>query len=151
VLASSALAGAGWSVEKRWGGRHPPPATAAATDAICSGLASTRPWPMEAAAFSAVSAGWGNWPANDGTGSWYLSPNPKAAACPGRAGSGSLAASCTKAVLHEIAKAWWNGIGPGGASPSKFLNGLPPTVAWGGQVVGVSAVAPPTSSAAVVT
>ena len=41
------------------GGSHEPSVTAAATVAMCSGLAVTRPWPIEAAAFSVASAGSG--------------------------------------------------------------------------------------------
>src|SRR5205085_2506506 len=43
-------------------GRHVPDATAAATDAMCNGLASTRPWPMAAEARSTASPGSGKSP-----------------------------------------------------------------------------------------
>ena len=49
-----------------------PDATAAATDAICNGLASTRPCPIADAASSARSFGFGNVPPYDGTGSDHL-------------------------------------------------------------------------------
>src|SRR5450755_2991000 len=47
------------------GACHCPDATAAATDAICTGLASTRPCPIAAAASSARSRGVGYEPPND--------------------------------------------------------------------------------------
>src|SRR5438309_11954089 len=105
---------------------------------------------MAAAACSATSAGLGNWPAEKGRGNGYFWPKPNCVAASARAVLGSFAASCTKAVLHEMANAWWNGIWPG-ASPSKLVNGLPPMVTCGGQVVGVSGLVPLASSAAVVT
>ena len=57
--ASPVAAGSSGGSTSSVGGSHEPSVTAAATVAMCSGLAVTRPWPIEAAAFSVASAGSG--------------------------------------------------------------------------------------------
>ena len=123
----------------RAGGCQVPPAAVAATSAMPRGLARSRPWPIDAAASSAASAGRGNWPEKADTGSDHLVPNPKARAVSARRWGCSRPDRPTKAVLQERAKSVRNGTEPG-ASPSKLVKGLPP-----------SRVSPPAMRAAAVT
>src|SRR6266516_4878023 len=118
----------------RCGGRQVPSATAAATVAICSGLASTRPCPNADAARSARSRGAGYWPWTAGTPGDRSSPKPNwLAAAASLSPVRRVAASCTKAVLHDSAKAVPNEIDPA-FSFSKFLKERPPTLAVAGQL-----------------
>src|SRR5579885_3305738 len=98
------VAPGGLSASSR-GARQVPEATAAATVAMCSGLASTRPCPMASDARSAVSLGAGNDPPAVGRPRSYEAPNPKVVAAAARAASDRLADRATKAVLHDWAKA----------------------------------------------
>ena len=87
--------------EVRVGWCQAPEATAAATDAMCSGVASTSAWPMAAPAWSARSLGGGKLEPFDvsGNGSGALKPRFSAALL--RSEALSVAASCTKAVLQD--------------------------------------------------
>ena len=144
-----AEASPGWTLRSR-GGRQLPESTAAATVAISSGLAVTRPWPMTAAACSVVSTGVGNLPPAAGRPGLRLVPKPKLAAAAPSCAFETRAAMPTKAVLHEMAKARWKGM-LGAASPSKLVNRLPPMTASGGHGTAWSEVTPAAKSAAVVT
>ena len=129
------------------GARHCPDATAAATEAICNGLASTRPCPIADAASSARSFGFGNVPPYDGTGSDHLVSKPNCAAARGSASDGSWSARPMNALLQEI----WNAPARSSApadSPSKFRNTRPSTVISAGHGAGVDPLFPPVSSAA---
>ena len=132
------------------GARHCPDATAAATDAICTGLASTRPCPIADAASSAASRGVGYEPPRTSMPSvqWALNPN-EVAALP-NASAGSLSARPMNALLHDFANAVARSIAPG-ASPSKLVNDSPSTVIVAGHGAGVAALLPPVSSAVDVT
>src|SRR5258705_8694233 len=137
--------GAGLVVSTGW--RHRPDATAAATDAICSGLARMRPCPIAEAASSARSLGFGNVPSYDGTPIDHFVPNPKRAAAFGRFSDGSLSAKPMNALLQEI----WNAPARLSAppdSPSKLWNTRPSTVMAGGHGAGVDPLLPAMSSAA---
>src|SRR5262249_8009249 len=121
-----------------------------ATDAICSGLASTRPWPMADAARSALSAGFGYEPPAASTPSDQSALKPKDAAALSRAPAGSFVASPMNALLHEIANASLRSSDPP-ASASKFLNVRPSTVSVAGHGAGVAPLSPAPSRAADVT
>src|SRR5438552_13816350 len=131
----------------RTGACHCPAATAAATDAIWTGLASRRPCPIADAASSARSLGFGNVPPYDGTPSDQWTPKPNDAAAFSSALAGNWSASPMNALLHEIWKAWARSRAPD-ASPSKLLNGRPSTVMVAGHGAGVDPVLPAASSAA---
>src|SRR5437588_2782822 len=144
--AAAACPGSATSV----GGCHVPLPAAAATRAMVRGLANARPWPIDAAATSAVSAGTGNWPDDAARGSVHLVPNPKARAASARTWGVRRPDRPTKAVLHERAKSVRNGTAPGD-SPSKLVKGLPPTTARGGHATTSLTFSPRSNSAAAVT
>src|SRR4051794_36043276 len=140
--------GLGWVVST--GACHWPAATAAATDAMCAGLTSTRPWPIDEAATSARSFGVGYEPPAAGGGSTDGALKPNCVAVRSSAPGGSLSARPMNALLQEILNAPARSSAPD-ASPSKFLNTRPYTWSVGGHGAGVVPVLPLPRSAADVT
>src|SRR5947209_2883866 len=82
-----------------------PEATAAATEAICSGLASTLPWPIASSAASAGEAGVAMLPPWLVIGNGDPAPNPYNAAACVTEPLGRFLAIPMKAVLQLFAKA----------------------------------------------
>src|SRR5437762_11372579 len=105
---------------------------------------------MASAASSAASAGAENCPDEAARGSDHLPPRPKVRAASLSDCDVRRFERPAKAVLHDRAKSVTKGTGPG-ASPSKLVNGLPPTTARGGQGTIVSTVVPACSRAVAVT
>ena len=117
---------------------------------MAAGLASTRPWPMDAAASSTSDSSLGTLPVSTGVPSAHSSPMPTEAAAAVRAPGSSRDDSPTKAVLHERAKSVRNGTSPSWES-STLRNARPATVAVCGHGTVSSGVSPVRSSASVLT
>src|SRR3954451_21307951 len=128
------------------GGCGVPSAIAAVTSAIPSGLGSTLPCPIAAAACSTSPLGDGTEPLNESSGSFHFAPRPSAAAAVGSASSDSLRDAPMNAVLHECAKSSAK-LGDPFDSPSKLANTLPSTVTLAGQGTICAGVTPEPSSA----
>src|SRR5208283_840533 len=117
----------------RRGARTVPVSTAAATIAMFSGEASTRPCPIDVAARSAWSDGVGTDPAYAANPICGALPSPNSAAVDGKSGGVRCAvASPMKAVLHDSANASSRSLTC--PSPSALWNTSPPAVAVAGQL-----------------
>src|SRR5262249_55446299 len=125
----------------RVGGSHEPSMTAAATVAMCSGLAVTWPCPMVAAAFSVAPVGVGKEPPLVLRPTVYLALKPNSWAAVVRSAGARAAVDRMKAVLHDLANA-----SPNGTVPRTKLSALwktrPPALVSCGQLTGVSGVVP---------
>src|SRR5208283_1682142 len=120
----------------RRGARTVPVSTAAATIAMFSGEASTRPCPIDVAARSAWSDGVGTDPAYAANPICGALPSPNSAAVDGKSGGVRCAvASPMKAVLHDSANASSRSLTC--PSPSALWNTSPPAVEGPVELTGV--------------